>query len=471
MLNNLCPIEVWDLERSVIPPRSLLHPVEPMGLGTNETESLTSYLIRLAESHSVRTATLFHCVLVPAIQAKSDLPEKYRTKRLLLSLLRPVNGPGFWAMHLSELLEQLTTRKDIRFLTLDHWRDVFPKRHLIKSTRHWCPECLVEQANAGLPIHDLLIWSVYVVNVCPKHRRPLRQRCPHCEQIQSIISLTTGLGECYVCGHSLSSATKVNRVFDVAVERNRLKLEVWIAEQFGDLIASTPLIESPSAKRVFDGLRTCYHQLGKGSLTHLADMLQANRSMFSNYWRGSEDRPDFGLMLEICAGLGTSLKDLLTGNHALDQLRLRQPPTLSCRNHPTAHSPDLIRIKLVEALNSSQTIPLERLAAQLHCCRAYLRRCYPDLTSELARRHRQTITKNSQRKKDVQCQKVREAVKKVHDQGEMPFVKRIAEEVGSHSLLQEALDVRNQILKDLGYTIRGKRRKPISPILDAKLST
>jgi len=179
----------------------------------------------------------------------------------------------------------------------------------------------------------------------------------------------------------------------------------------------TPFVESVSANRVFDGLRKCYHQLGKESLTHLADMLQVNRTMLSNFWRDVEDRPDFGLMLEMCAGLGISLKDLLTGSHTLDQLRLSQPPTLSCRKHPTELSPDLIHTKLAEALRSPQTVPLEHLVAQLHCCRRYLRKRYPGLTSELARCHRETITKNSQLKKEVQCQKVREAVLKLHDQG------------------------------------------------------
>lgn len=39
-------------------PRSTLHALEPIGLGTPEVESLLSYFCRLAVSHSVSAAAL-----------------------------------------------------------------------------------------------------------------------------------------------------------------------------------------------------------------------------------------------------------------------------------------------------------------------------------------------------------------------------------------------------------------------------
>ncbi len=40
-----------------MPSRSRLYSLEPIGIETPETESLTSYLSRLAAAHSVRVAT------------------------------------------------------------------------------------------------------------------------------------------------------------------------------------------------------------------------------------------------------------------------------------------------------------------------------------------------------------------------------------------------------------------------------
>jgi len=55
----------WDLTRPTIPSRSRLYSLEPVGIGTPETESLTSYVSRLAEAHSVRVHDLVVHKLLP----------------------------------------------------------------------------------------------------------------------------------------------------------------------------------------------------------------------------------------------------------------------------------------------------------------------------------------------------------------------------------------------------------------------
>ena len=48
----------WDLAPATIPPRSRLHSIVPIGIGTPFVESLTGYMIRLAASHAVRVSDL-----------------------------------------------------------------------------------------------------------------------------------------------------------------------------------------------------------------------------------------------------------------------------------------------------------------------------------------------------------------------------------------------------------------------------
>jgi hypothetical protein len=55
----------WDLELPASPPRSRLYSLEPIGIGTPGTESLTSYVSRLAEAHSVRVRELMVGELLP----------------------------------------------------------------------------------------------------------------------------------------------------------------------------------------------------------------------------------------------------------------------------------------------------------------------------------------------------------------------------------------------------------------------
>src|ERR1044071_2135600 len=48
-----------------LPPRGRLYSLEPVGVDTPEVESLSSYIVRLAEEHSVTVGTLFRQELMP----------------------------------------------------------------------------------------------------------------------------------------------------------------------------------------------------------------------------------------------------------------------------------------------------------------------------------------------------------------------------------------------------------------------
>ncbi|QYX32716.1 TniQ family protein [Sphaerospermopsis torques-reginae] len=57
------PCEQWDLKIPNLPPRSRLYSLQPIGLGTPYTESLSSYLQRLAQHHHLRPWQLYtHCL-------------------------------------------------------------------------------------------------------------------------------------------------------------------------------------------------------------------------------------------------------------------------------------------------------------------------------------------------------------------------------------------------------------------------
>jgi hypothetical protein len=59
----------WDLARPAIPSRGRLYSLEPVGIDTPEAESLTSYVSRLAEAHSVRVPDLVMHELLPFLKA------------------------------------------------------------------------------------------------------------------------------------------------------------------------------------------------------------------------------------------------------------------------------------------------------------------------------------------------------------------------------------------------------------------
>jgi len=52
------PFESWSLSSQPVPPRSRLYSLQPVGVGTGMVESLTGYVARLAEAHSVSVGDL-----------------------------------------------------------------------------------------------------------------------------------------------------------------------------------------------------------------------------------------------------------------------------------------------------------------------------------------------------------------------------------------------------------------------------
>src|SRR5713101_6231814 len=65
--DELTIYEGWDLARAPIPPRSRLFSLEPVGIGTPETESLTGYVVRLATTHGVLVRRLVEEEILPLL--------------------------------------------------------------------------------------------------------------------------------------------------------------------------------------------------------------------------------------------------------------------------------------------------------------------------------------------------------------------------------------------------------------------
>ncbi len=123
--NQLTTYESWDLESIDIPPRSQLYNLKAIGMGTGLVESLTSYTTRLAAAHNLSPAVLLARVLAPLMEKKYWLHGGARsgTKGSALSnslsaRTTAINSTGVIAQDWVVVLERLTSRNDLRFLTM-----------------------------------------------------------------------------------------------------------------------------------------------------------------------------------------------------------------------------------------------------------------------------------------------------------------------------------------------------------------
>jgi hypothetical protein len=130
----------WDLTPLSIPPRSALYATSPIGMGTPLVESLTGYITRLAEAHSVFSGPLLYKLIVPLVPGYTSSAKQHALFRESGDRSTLLNGTGRRAQYAVSALEKLTLRTDLSFLTLLPLEAILPARAkgLIRLTKAWC---------------------------------------------------------------------------------------------------------------------------------------------------------------------------------------------------------------------------------------------------------------------------------------------------------------------------------------------
>jgi TniQ len=202
--------ELWPEEQVEIKPHSRLYHLKPVGVGSPMVESLTSYIVRLAEEHSVYP----HVLITHEIAPRLKQPSLYQKGRFVYNYLTAywknsstLNGCTSQTGDMVQALEQLTLRHDLHFLTMLTWQNVFSPTNLLRRTRAWCPICYKEWRNKNQTLYEPLLWSLKVINVCHQHRLRLQTWCPNpkCNQMQLPLSSHTQSGYCSRCKSWLGS--------------------------------------------------------------------------------------------------------------------------------------------------------------------------------------------------------------------------------------------------------------------------
>lgn len=139
----------------------------------------------------------------------------------------------------------LTQFSGHRFLTMVSWTNVIAQRMMLRNTQSWCPACYIDWRKTGQLIYNPLIWSLKAVTICPRHRQPLRDTCPHenCQRLLPPITKGSRVGYCSYCNRWLGIVSKCNNYNDTDAEQPKDKERLyWDATVVGDLVASAPSV-------------------------------------------------------------------------------------------------------------------------------------------------------------------------------------------------------------------------------------
>lgn len=397
-LTHLTIYQAWDVHKPAIPPRSRFYHLEPMGIGTPYVESLTGYLIRLAQQHCVNVGQLIMAEIFPIIRREKDRSECQResiskvcgTDRERTAL----NGMGLMATNLVMALEELTGRSDLHCLTLLPLAEIVSKRDLLRPIRAWCPCCYQEWLNTDKSIYEPLLWSIKIIEFCPSHSHRLVSLCPHCHQQQLVLCRNSQPGYCNKCGHWLGKRPSQKAVTSYIGNENFDKDLTYILNNVCNLIEATSSNKPFKDCYTFqpDFLRSLALVYG-GSLATWAQYVGINASTLGCWYRG-KTLPQLDKLLRLTSHLKISLLNFLNAEILRDDCSIQPvilPTTPSISRQPLQRldleRKQIIQLVLQQILQESPAPSLKGVARRLNYRPSVLQYHFPDLCSEIVFNH------------------------------------------------------------------------------------
>ena len=390
----------WDTQKSPIPLRSRLYNLEPIGIGTPYVESLTSYVIRLAEQHCITTRRLLIKEIAPFMGREPKLSnlrnERNESIGKILGVNRDrtaTNGTGLMATNLVRAMSVLTKRTDLHFLTLRPWEKVLSKRDLLRHERVWCPFCYQEWRDTNKSIYEPLIWCINVVQICPIHHHPFLSVCPHCLNQQLVLSGDSQTGHCNKCGKWLGSYRYKNGGVNKMKKADEIAWQLYVNQELGELIASAPTIISPiDSNRISQTISTFINQAFQSNKAALSRAILVNQATIGSWCKGKVI-PQIDKLLLLTHQMKIKLLDFLTTDILFfDNIvcgsstnQAEQPKKSYTRI--TSERKQVLNIILQEVINEYPPPSLEDVAFRLKHYPLCLQNHFPELCQIIKVRH------------------------------------------------------------------------------------
>ncbi|MEM7592659.1 MAG: TniQ family protein [Cyanobacteria bacterium P01_A01_bin.83] len=492
-----------------IPARTRLYPLAPIGIRTAYSESLTSYIIRLAEAHSVKPGILLKHEIAPLIGKNSYLhSERYINTssneggidKIFANAAKSFNSQGQWTESLIKILESLTSIQHLSCLTFLNWKDYLPSKNLLKKHRAWCPYCFNEWKNSQFPIYEPLIWNVEAAKICSRHKLPLVTKCPKYGKQNKVLGWKSRVGYCSHCNYWLGNIEES----DYKISTKELNLQIQIINNIGGLISyySDDLSGIISTSSKLKAYSSYIQNVNKATL---ARHLQVSNTVF-NRWYDGNNIPTLSNLLGICDSFNVSLIDFFTNkeihlsNQVIHDIRKHKLSKGHSKRTTRKYSKEKIILTLQQALQEFPPPSTSEIIDRLNVPEEAVRFHAQSLYSLAGLRHREY-------KKIQKIETIKTLLEKILNSEEYPFpsfsevskrvgmsstnlrknfpqLSRLIAEKYLHDRSQEAEKRKNQLAQEiksiaiqlysegeepLGYKISKRMDKPLAIIQDVAL--
>jgi transcriptional regulator with XRE-family HTH domain len=434
-------------------PRSRLYSLPPVTIETLQVESLTGYINRLAWSYRVEPRILVAQEIMPHLSGSYHFQS---SPSLLGAYCRSeamsINGTGEAALDWASTLTRLTMRERLSDLTLSSWARAMPSQGLLRATPAWCPVCYQEWRRQGLSISQPLLWTLQVVTVCLQHRRLLEERCPHCQQKQSVIPARMQPGCCTQCMSWLGVSTNSNAENKVGEETRNW--QQWVVNIIGELRCASATTGLLPWEQLANGLALCSEIAG--SSKQLAALAGVSKQLLSS-WQSRKQVPSFERTLEFCYVLDLSPLLLMSGNREALKEALqsggahRRPRTRRQTLRPLDREQALA---LIRAVLDGQEIPMgvRQLERRLGLGARTLIYHFPQECALITAQYQAYRAEQARQRREQGCSEVRQVTLALYAEGINPSAKHVASKLSDAGMMRtsEGLNSWHSARRELG---------------------
>jgi hypothetical protein len=269
-----------------------LYSLEPQGLNSPLVESLTSYIMRLSEVHSVSVGRLINIIYAAHLKNRSYVELFGKAQ---FSSDSYINSTGNIAEDFVGVTAKLTgiTEMELRQLTLLNWSGI-RVRNFMRETRAWCPECLQEMKTNG-GIYEPLIWNIKSIKICFKHNLQLEELCPSCNSKVNTLRSFSRVGHCSKCNNFLGKSIMRNPEFN----DNDVLWEQWKCHTIAHMILNYKVVDDYlTPTQITELIRNIINHSTGGNKAEFSRKFDINRNS-TEFWCRGTHIPDFNRLLQF----------------------------------------------------------------------------------------------------------------------------------------------------------------------------
>jgi plasmid maintenance system antidote protein VapI len=441
------------------PTNSRLFPLELAGLGTNNVEAFTSYLVRIANEHCLKPYTLISNEILPTLNKPYLFDQEQASAGKLGSswwkgISVTLNGLNPLTLTWVQSLNELTFSDSLIYSTFLTYRKILPYRGLIAGLKKWCPICYEEWRIAQHTMYDPLIWMVNPVQICPKHLLKLYSCCPFpdCQKTLTAISPHAYIGFCCHCNRWLGTPFQnpQSKLNEETIEEQKFIITV-----VGEMLAAAPTIKNPlQTQNISLAIHRYINEHLAGNVQALATLMKMHRKSICELRDGTQ-MPQIGTLIKLCKFFGLTPLQLVTQN--VSDLVFTPPPNrIKCsvsRNQKKYRKFDseVVRNVLTERIAANETPPpsMAQVARELKYDQSFLAEHLPRECEYITKRYAEYKSQQKAARIERYCEKVRQVTLEIHKQGFYPSRCR----VGNRGLFKEqkVQQTYKETMKNLGY--------------------